>query len=40
MEIDNEEGGVIHLWNVHAYSFRIVSNCKLHSGSWEDAAYR
>ena len=37
-EIDNEEGGAIHVWNVHACDFRIV--CKPRAGSGQDAAYQ
>ena len=38
MEIDNEEGGAIHVWNVHACGFRIAS--KPRAGSGQDTAYQ
>ena len=35
-EIDDEEGGAINVWNVHACGFRIAS--KLCAGSGQDRA--
>ena len=37
-EINNEESGAIHVWNVHACDFHVVS--KPHAGSGQDGAYK
>ena len=36
-EKNNEEGGVIHVWNVHACSFHMAS--KPRAGSGQEVAY-
>ena len=37
-EIDNEEGGAIPAWNVHACGFHMAS--KPRAGSGQEAAYQ